>query len=233
MTAPIAHPNLVRLASAAKKLEPLLDQVVFVGGCVTELLVTDPAAAPVRPTLDVDAIVEIASYAELAALEERLRELGFQHSSKEADPICRWLHAELILDLMPTDSSIFGFTNLWYGPALNKATQSQIGDLLIRVITAPYFVATKLEAFHGRGKNDFRMSHDLEDIIAVIDGRAELVAETRTAEINLREYLRGEFRNLLASRNFLDAIPGYLLPDTASQQRIGLVIRRMRELTEA
>ena len=113
MNLPPPTPNLARLADAAKKLAPLLDQIAFVGGCVTELLLSDPAAAPVRPTLDVDAIIAIASYAEFTLLENRMRELGFRESHAEGAPICRWLFGDLILDLMPTDSKIPGFGNHW------------------------------------------------------------------------------------------------------------------------
>ena len=51
--------NLELLASIARLLRPLLDELVFVGGYTTALLITDPAAAEVRPTYDVDAIAEI------------------------------------------------------------------------------------------------------------------------------------------------------------------------------
>src|SRR5271169_3385245 len=98
MNSPISNSNLARLADAAKKLAPLLDRIAFVGGCVTGLLLTDPAAAPVRATLDVDAIVAIASYAEFTELEPWLRELGFHQPLAESAPICRWQHEELILD---------------------------------------------------------------------------------------------------------------------------------------
>lgn len=170
------NPNLARLAIAAGKLEPLLSQIAFVGGCVTGLLLTDPAAAPVRPTLDVDAIVAISSDVEFRRLENRLRELGFYQPHAEGTPVCRWVSGDIILDLMPTDSSILGFSNRWYHHALENARRTRIGEYEIRVITAPYFLATKLEAFHGRGRNNFS-SHDLEDIVAVIDGRPELVDE--------------------------------------------------------
>ena len=100
----------------------------------------------------------------------------------------------------------------------------------IRLITAPYFVATKLEALHGRGKNDFRGSHDLEDIVTVIDGRAELAGEVRLAPADLQEYLRHEFEALLSNPDFVDALPGHLLPDAASQQRLGLVMKRIQQL---
>jgi predicted nucleotidyltransferase len=226
------NPNLVQLIAAAEKLRPLLDQIAFVGGCVTGLLLTDPAAAPVRPTLDVDAIVGIASYAEFTLLENRLRELGFRESHAEGAPICRWLNGNLILDLMPTDASILGFGNRWYGPALESAQRMNISAREIRVITAPYFLATKLEAFRGRGKNDFRMSHDLEDIVTVIDGRSEIVDEVHHSTADLRNFLSEEFRALLSNRDFREALPGHLLPDAASQQRLRLVVNRMQQLVE-
>jgi predicted nucleotidyltransferase len=223
------NPNLARLTSAAKKLEPLLGQIVFVGGCVTGLLLTDPAAAPVRPTLDVDAIVAIGSYADFTLLENQMSDLGFHESHAEGAPICRWISGDLILDLMPTDASILGFGNRWYHPALENAQRAQIGEYEIRLITAPYFLATKLEAFHGRGRNDFRMSHDLEDIVTVVDGRPEITEEVHDAPADLQRYLGDEFRALLSNRDFLEALPGHLLPDSASQQRLGLVMNRMQQ----
>jgi len=131
---------------------------------------------------------------------------------------------------MPTDPSILGFSNIWYGPALQNAHRLRIGEYEIQIILAPYFVATKLEAFHRRGKDDFHMSRDLEDIITVIDGRAELVEEVRAASTELQNYLGREFETLLSNRDFLDALPGHLLPDAASQQRLGLVVKRMQQL---
>lgn len=161
-----------------------------------------------------------------------MRRLGFGQSREEGAPICRWLADDLILDLMPTDPAILGFSNRWYRPALVNAQKTRIGDYEILVITAAYFLATKLEAFHGRGKNDLRMSHDLEDIVTVIDGRPELVEEVRNTQTDLQKYLSDEFRHLLSHRDFLDALPGHLLPDAASQQRASLVLERMQQLVE-
>ncbi len=70
------EPNLKRLTAAARLLRPLLGELVFVGGTVTGLLITDEAAADPRPTLDVDAIAEITSYAQYPAFGDRLRALG-------------------------------------------------------------------------------------------------------------------------------------------------------------
>jgi hypothetical protein len=80
----------------------------------------------------------------------------------------------------------------------------------IRIVTAPYFLATKLEAFDGRGGGNYMLSHDIEDIVAVLDGRPELVEEVRQAEDPLRRYLADRFTVLLQESRFLDALPGHL-----------------------
>ena len=131
---------------------------------------------------------------------------------------------------MPTDPSILGFSNLWYSPALKNAKVIGIEEHQIRVITAPYFLATKLEAFRGRGTADYRMSHDLEDIITIVDGRPELADEVSKSSRDLRQYLSAEFRSLLDNLAFRDAIPGHLLPDAISQQRITIVLERIRRI---
>lgn len=223
------NPNQALLLTAAQKLAPLLGQIVFVGGCVTGLLITEPGSAQVRPTLDVDVIVEAATYAEFTLLEQQLRNLGFRESRTEGDPICRWRIGDLILDFMPVDPSILGFSNRWYRPAWKNAQKFRVGDHEIRLITAPYFLATKLEAFHGRAKNDFR-ARDLDDVVTVIDGRPGIIDEFRLSPHDLRNYLSDEFRDLLSNRDFLEALPGHLLPDAASQRRAGLVLARMSQL---
>jgi hypothetical protein len=227
---PLQNPNADLLLSAVQKLVPLLDRIVFVGGCAAGLLITDPGAPPVRPTVDVDAIVEIASYAELVALEVLLRQLGFDQPHVECAPLCRWIQGDLILDLMPTDSSILGFTNRWYSQALENAETVEVGEHKIRLISASYFLATKLEAFHGRGQFDYRMSRDIEDIVTVLDGRQEIVAEVQRSTASLRQYLEDEFSGLLSERDFLEALPGHLLPDAVSQQRIRIILDRVQQI---
>ncbi len=223
--------NLELLAKAARLLKPLLGELVFVGGSTTALLITDKAAAEVRPTYDVDAIAEISSYAAYADFSERLRRCGFKEDTGEGAPICRWRQNKTILDVMPLDPKILGFSNLWYKPALDSAVVHELEkDLRVRVVTAVYFCATKLEAFAGRGKNDYQSSHDLEDLMAVVDGRAELVEEIHAGAADVRAYIATETTKLLAIREFLDALPGYLLPDQASQARVTILLERLKKM---
>jgi len=186
----MANQNLELLIVAAKLLSPVLDELVFVGGCATGLLVSDEAAAEVRPTFDVDAIAEITSYVEYTTFGERLRKLGFTEDASEGAPICRWQHGQIKLDLMPLDEKILGFSNRWYKSAMDSAQDLEIErGVRIRVVTAPYFCATKLEAFRGRGEGDYLASHDLEDLITVVDGRAELLDEVRLGSEDVRSYI--------------------------------------------
>ena len=226
--------NRERLIAAARLLRPLLGELVFVGGAVTGLLITDEAAADPRTTFDVDAIAEITSYAEYAAFGDRLRALGFQEDTREGAPLCRWVHRGTTLDVMPLEEKILGFSSRWYRAAMKSSvTEWLADDLEIRMVTGPFFIATKLEAFKGRGQGDFYGSHDLEDLIFVVDGRPALVTEMREATVDLRAYVRAEIGGLRGTPGFLDALPGYLLPDAASQSRIGIVLRRLEELASA
>lgn len=70
----------------------------------------------------------------------------------------------------------------------------------------------------------------MEDLIYVVDGRARLVKEVQAETAELRAYVHAEIRRLLAKSGFLDALPGYLLPDAASQSRISIVMQRLEEL---
>jgi hypothetical protein len=228
----MSYPNLDLLESAAAKLRPLLPEIVFVGGCATGLLITDPGAAAVRRTYDVDVITEIASYAEYAAFSERLRELGFEEDSREGAPLCRWQHDGLVLDVMPLDAAILGFSNRWYADALRTSVKVSLpSGLTLRAITAPYFLGTKIEAFRGRGHGDYFASHDLEDFIAVIDGRPSLLKEVQESSPELRAFLGEAVRGLLAASRFLDALPGYLSPDAANQTRITSLSEKLGALS--
>ena len=227
----MASRNLELLVRVARLLRPMLTDFVFVGGCTTALLITDPGAAEVRSTYDVDAIAEINSYAEYAAFSERLRELGFVEDQSEGAPICRWVHGKNCLDVMPTDERILGFSNRWYKAAMKDAQDVLLQDgLVIRVVTAPFFLATKLEAFKGRGGNDYFASHDLEDVIAVVDGRPELLDEVRQAPNQLRSYIAGAVQKLIEEPELVEALPGYLLPDAASQARLPSLLKTLRNI---
>ena len=152
----------------------------------------------------------------------------------ETSVICRWRRGPLILDVMPTDEQVLGFGNQWYAPAARAALPYALTpNRTIRLIAPAHFLATKLEAFDGRGDGDFLASHDIEDIVSVLDGRSTLPTEVATADLSLRRYLAERFYALLETPDFIAATAGHLPPDSTSQERVALVIQRMRDLVEA
>lgn len=222
--------NIELLKQVARRLGPLLGEVVFVGGCTTGLFITDNAAGEVRPTFDVDLIAEIASYAEYAAFAERLRALGFREDTSEGAPLCRWLIDEMKVDVMPIEGKALGFTNRWYREAMDSAQEIELGfGLRIRIVTAPYFIGTKLEAFRGRGHGDFATSHDMEDLLTVINGREAITDEIDVAT-EVGTYVAGALHGLIRNEAFLEALPGHLLPDPVSQARVPLLVDRIRRI---
>jgi hypothetical protein len=106
-----------------------------------------------------------------------------------------------------------------------------IKDLTVHVVTAPCFIATKLEAFTDRGHGDFMASHDMEDIIAVVDGRTTLADEIRVAPTELRLYIAEKIQSYLTTPAFIDSLPGHLAYDAVSQQRLPLLHQRLEAIT--
>lgn len=230
----LADPNLPLLAAVVRALGALRDRFVFVGGCATGMLLTDVAAAPVRATQDVDVIVEVLTLADYHALERELERAGFARDRSPDAPVCRWVVANCLLDVMPTDERILGFGNRWFGEAIRSAELVRLpSGEAIRLVTPPLFLATKLEAFRMRGRGDFRASHDLEDIVTVVDGRPELPSEVLASAPSVRTYLANEIGTLLQNVAFIQALPGHVPGDEASQARVPLIRDRLREISRA
>ena len=147
--------NINMLQTVANGLGELREDMVFVGGAVAELYADNPAASEIRPTIDVDCVIEIGSRLEFARLEENLRVKGFANDISENAPICRWIYKDIKVDVMPTDSSVLGFSNKWYEEGIeNKISKSLPDGTEIFVFPPEYYLAVKFEAHYGRGGND-------------------------------------------------------------------------------
>jgi hypothetical protein len=130
---------------------------------------------------------------------------------------------------MPTDENILGFSNIWYKLAVREANHVKLNnDISIWLISPSYFLATKIEAFKGRGKEDYFASHDLEDIISVIDGRSELIDDIEKSGEEIKGFLAEEFANLINNTRFREALPGHLYNSPPGSEKV--VIDRIREI---
>ncbi len=227
------NPNITIIELAVAQLEELVDEMVFLGGCATGLLITDLAAPPIRVTRDVDAIVQVVSSAEYYQLAYRLQVKGFKVDTSEGAPICRWKTDAVYLDIMPTNEKILGFGNLWYEQAMKHAKRIILpSGKSIRIVSAPYFLITKLEAFKGRGNGDFLLSHDIEDIIALLDGRKGLAQEIKQSNKVVREELKKRFQQLVMNSYFIEAVYGHMPSDAVSQNRVKIILKTIRNIAD-
>lgn len=223
----MANPNLALLIAMAKAMGPLCDRVVFVGGCATGLQLDNASLMDVRPTEDVDAIVEVATLARYHALADELMLRGFRQTMEDNTPPFRWYWNRMQLDLVPVDEKVFGFANPWYRVGYGAACLSPVAEgVVLRHLSAPCFLATKFEAFRDRGHNDVYLSHDLEDILTVIEGRALVVQELAEAPADLRRHVQACIGELLAMSSFHNALPGLL----SNPDQVPMVMTRLNQL---
>lgn len=218
--------NIELLELADSALGELASQVIFVGGATVGLWITDPAAPPVRTTDDVDVVVEVTTRTAFYDFEAKLRKVGFSEDV-ESDVICRWRHrqCDLVLDVMPSRADILGFENKWQAAAIPHAVEQALpSGAVIKAAPPVYMLAMKLDAFNGRGKNDFLASRDFGDIVALIDGRPELLEEVANADADVQDYIADEMRRYLAHPRLMDGLAGSMRGDTASQERVDTVL---------
>lgn len=203
------HKNIVRIKAVYNNLADLKDKVVFVGGATTSLY-ADRQTLEVRPTDDVDVIIELINYNERAKLEEKLRSIGFQHDM-ESTVVCRFKIEGIIVDIMPTTSDSIGFSNQWYPEGFKHAEEYKIDDNnIVKILSSAYFIATKLEAFKGRGNGDGRTSQDFEDIVYVLENRQTIWEELNNTTGEIRNYLINEFKQLKNNVNLFEWIDSHV-----------------------
>lgn len=225
-------PNVQRVEVVAAALGDLCAELVLVGGCAASLLINAPTAAPSRVTYDVDLLVELAALRDYHAMEKQFALRGFQRDMAADAPICRWRLGAVQVDLMPTDEAVLGFGNRWYQFAAVSAQQLALpSGREIRLISAPAFLATKFEAFWSRGKGDPITSHDLEDIINVLEGRLSIEAEVQAAAPDARAYLAEQFTRLLVLPNFRSVLPGLVAYDDLHMQRVEVIMQKVRAIS--
>lgn len=201
------HKNLVRISAVARILTGLQQPYVFVGGATVSLYASEPVIAEhIRPTDDVDVVIELASYSGYAQIDERLRDIGFVNDV-ESGVMCRYRVQGIIVDIMPTDPSVIGFSNRWYPDAFQQAVPRLLYDgTEIFIFSLPYFVASKWEAFLSRGKGDYRMSKDFEDLVYIFQNCANFQEQMVAAPTDVMDYLRSELGKRVNSAGFEEGV---------------------------
>lgn len=207
-------------------------EFAFLGGSLLTLLVTDKSADAIRVTKDVDVMMNICTRSEYHAADAELERRGFRHDTREGAPICRWILDDLTVDVLPIREDVLGWNSKWFGEALAAADTITLGGRPIRVVSAPYFVALKLEAFEERGKKDFLTSTDFEDVICLFNGRESLVDEIMACE-SLRTGLAAKFKDYLVNSELEDAVDGFVQTETSPDTRKKRILDAFRSIAAA
>ena len=206
------------IAKLDSKLRGIPFESAFLGGSVLTLLVTDKSADAIRVTKDVDIVMSIRTRKEYHMADSELELRGFRHDTREGAPICRWILDDVTVDVLPIREDVLGWKSKWFEAALSAAKTVPIGASRVRIVTPPYFVALKLEAFEDRGNKDFLTSTDFEDVICLTNGRESLVNEIRDCE-NLRGWIARKFRDYLTHPELEDAVDGFVQTESDTEVR--------------
>jgi hypothetical protein len=224
------YENISRIKAVYNALGPLKDKVVFVGGATISLY-REGSSPEVRATEDVDVVIEIWQYGNYAALEEQLRSIGFKND-QESGVICRFKYGQTIVDIMPTEGKVLGFSNRWYPEGFKSAMDYAIDPHhTIKIFSPPYFLAAKLDAFLDRGYGDGRTSSDFEDIVFLLEHRSVIWEECEAAPLEVRAYLKTEFKKLLTNLFLEEWIDAHI--DFRSPPSTDYIIERIRKFASS
>jgi predicted nucleotidyltransferase len=221
--------DLEILKTIVYELSPVLDQLVFIGGATVSLYIDEPQHVDIRETLDVDCVVEVNHRNAYETLSQRLRDIGFSEDMN-SEVTCRFKKGDMILDVIPTDPKILGFSNIWYVDGFKNHVVKKVETQDIKVFALPYLVASKIEAFKGRGKNHFTASHDLEDIVTLFDGCSKIVTEIQSSGPKVRSYLQVEFNRLINNSQFISSLDAHISDRENLTGRKSIILSKMHKV---
>lgn len=224
--------TIEQIFEIAAEFDRLNWDFAFLGGAVLQVLLTDQAAAPVRVTKDIDVLVDTPTRSSYTKLEEMLRRHGFKNDTTEGAPLCRYIFRGIVIDVMPTTRDVLGWDSRWLEEALSNAQVQLLEGRPIKILMPPYYIATKIEAFDGRGKRDFLCSQDLEDIICLMNGREEILDEVLKSSQTLRLYLAEKFQAWIQNDDFLNAVEGFLVTENEPAERCDIILQRFKHIAD-
>ncbi len=213
----------------ALALGELNEKVVYVGGAVVSLYIDDTSAEDVRPTKDIDIALEIITLGELENLRHLLNQKKF-YQTAEDNVICRFRFEEIIIDVMATRPIGWAPANPWFEAGIASALAINIDDVTIKILSLPYYLATKFSAFFDRGSKDPRTSHDFEDIVYLLNYTSYLKTAILNSDKDVQTYLKHAFFEILDSSILQEAVIGNLFYEN-QMARFNKILNLLKEIT--
>ncbi len=221
--------NLAVVAEIAAALKHYNDKMVFVGGAVVSLYTDDPAADDIRPTADVDMTLNVINLSNWAIIQEDLGKLGF-HPDPFGHAICSYKYKDIPVDIMAAEDGPLGPANRWYKIGFNDLWKVKVTTQEISILNAPCYLATKFEAFNSRGK-DYRTSHDMEDIIYILDNRLNIVNEIEQTDNRIKQFVIEQLNSII-KKGLLDEVLMAHIHPLMIDERKPIVIETIKEIVK-
>ena len=219
--------NLAVVAEIAEALKSYNNKMVFVGGAVVSLYTDDPAADEIRPTADVDMTLNVVNLSDWSIIQEELGQLGF-HPDPFGHAICSYKYKDIPVDIMAAEDGPLGSANRWYRIGFNDLWKVKVKTQEISILKAPCYLATKFEAFNSRGK-DYRTSHDMEDIIYILDNRLDIVNEIAATEESIKSFLINQLNIIIEKRMLEEVLMAHIHP-LMLDERKSIVMEKITQI---
>jgi len=211
--------TIEKIKIVASAINSINEKAVFVGGSVAQFYVDSSKTPKIRVTKDVDVVFKVLSFVQLEKLRERLNKVGFIQKI-DAKVLCRFEYSNILVDIMSVNQIGWAPGNKWFEIGFQKAKPKRIDDVEISLLPLSYYFATKFSAFNDRGIDDPYLSHDLEDIVFIIDNAPNLYNELLGNDDNeVRAFLQENFRKMIEVSSIYEAVEGHL-PRSFQEERL-------------
>jgi hypothetical protein len=220
------NPELVLFRNTAKRMQPMLEELVFAGGCSTSLLFSEADFIRPTPPQWLDVIASTQGDLGHMALTIKLKEMGMREDTIFGRG--RWKMGALTVCFWNVDPVFSPFASRFLPEAFSMPRKYPVApDMKVKLVNPAFFLALKIEAFQGRGQGNYQTSDDLNDLVALLSARAELAFDLKLTAPHVRTFVQKQLAELKPKSDFLEAIKRILNND---EPRIALALARLNEL---
>lgn len=219
--------NIAVVAEVAEALQDIKQDMVFVGGAVVSLYTDDPAADEIRPTQDIDMTLNIINLSHWEKVQTQLGALGF-YPDPFGHAICSYRYKDIPVDIMATEDGPLGPANRWYKIGFENLWTAKAKEQDIKILSAPCYLATKFEAFNDRG-SDYRTSHDIEDIVYVLDNRIGIVEEVANDDTRIADFIKEQLQIITNKGIMQEVLMAHIHP-LMLDERLSIVEEKITQI---
>jgi predicted nucleotidyltransferase len=219
--------NRIAIQRVSQLFNDYEKEIMFVGGSVVSEYIDDPAALDIRPTADIDIVVQLLSVSELENIREYLANKNV-YPDMESGVICRFKYEDIKIDVMSTKNVGWAPGNEWYELGQSKVITKSIGDIAIKLLPVEYFIATKISAYIGRGE-DPRYDKDFGDIIYILDYRSTIIEDIKRSEEKVLEYIL-PFLKVLVKEDLRESVQSQIMEVNFAADRATKIQKSISEL---